>query len=100
MDALFCLQKLCNRKDSLCRSSASDPDPHSMAAWIRIRIPNADPDPIGLKRAKKEGENASIRQIIRHRKEKKQCNLYKMGKYYFIFIQSSLLICLVINLCF
>jgi hypothetical protein len=29
-------------------------DPHSMAAWIwiRIRIPNADPDAGGLNRAK------------------------------------------------
>jgi hypothetical protein len=35
-------------------SSVSDPDPHSMAAWIRIRIPKADPG--GLKRAKNEGE--------------------------------------------
>jgi hypothetical protein len=29
--------------------SVSEPgsalDPHSMAAWIRIRIPNAEPDP-------------------------------------------------------
>jgi hypothetical protein len=38
----------------------SDPDSHGSAftwiriqlvAWIRIRIPNADPDPGGLKRA-------------------------------------------------
>jgi hypothetical protein len=43
-----------------------------MAAWIRIRIPNADPD---LKRAKKEGNNASKKQIIGHKKDiKKQCN--------------------------
>jgi hypothetical protein len=27
-----------------------------MAAWIRIRIPNADPDSRGLQRAKKEGK--------------------------------------------
>jgi hypothetical protein len=39
----------------------------------RIRILNADPDPGGLKRAKKEGKNASKRQIIRHKKDKKQC---------------------------
>jgi hypothetical protein len=32
--------------------SISDPDPHSMAAWIRI--PNADPG--GLKSAKREGK--------------------------------------------
>jgi hypothetical protein len=35
-----------------------------MDAWIRIRVPDLDPD--GIKRAKKEGENASKRQIIRH----------------------------------
>jgi hypothetical protein len=39
-----------------------------MAAWVRIRIPNADPDPGGLKRAKKEGETTFKRQIIRHKK--------------------------------
>jgi hypothetical protein len=65
-----------------------------MAAWIRIRIPNADPDPGGLKSAKKEGKPASKRQIIRHKKDEKQCNGYKMGKCYFIFIKSQLLICL------
>jgi hypothetical protein len=44
-----------------------------MAAWFRIRIPNADPDPGGLKRAKKEEKKASKGQIIRYRykKEKK-----------------------------
>jgi hypothetical protein len=35
-----------------------------MVAWIRIRIPNADPDPGGLKRAKKEGKNATKIQIL------------------------------------
>jgi hypothetical protein len=29
-----------------------------MATWIRIRIPNADQDPRGLKKVKKEGKNA------------------------------------------
>jgi hypothetical protein len=49
-----------------------------MATWIRTRtgipnadpgtgIPNADPDQGGLKRAKKDGKNASIRQINRHK---------------------------------
>jgi hypothetical protein len=33
--------------------NVSDPDPHSLN--IRIRIPNADPDPGGLKRAENEG---------------------------------------------
>jgi hypothetical protein len=28
----------------------------------------------GLKRAKKEAKNASKRQIIRHKKDEKQCN--------------------------
>jgi hypothetical protein len=43
-----------------------------MAAWIRIRtgIPNADPDPGGLNKAKKEGKYASKRQIIGHKKDK------------------------------
>jgi hypothetical protein len=41
-----------------------------MGAWIRIHIPNADPDPGGLKRAKKEGKNASKRQIIRFKRIK------------------------------
>jgi hypothetical protein len=27
-------------------------DLHSVGAWIRIHIPNADPDPEGVKRAK------------------------------------------------
>jgi hypothetical protein len=49
-----------------------------MAAWIRIRIPNADPDQGGLKRAKMEGKPFK-KEIIRHQKEKKQCNWYKMG---------------------
>jgi hypothetical protein len=31
-----------------------------------------DPDPGGLKRAKYEGKNASKRQIIRHKKRKKE----------------------------
>jgi hypothetical protein len=51
-----------------------DPDPHLIAAWIRIRIPNADPDPGGLKRAL-EGENAPKRQIIRQDKDKIKSNL-------------------------
>jgi hypothetical protein len=34
-------------------ASVSDPDPHLMAALIRIRMPNADRDSGGLKRAKK-----------------------------------------------
>jgi hypothetical protein len=54
-----------------------------MAAWIQIRIPNADPDPGGLNRAKKEGKNASKRQIIKQKKDSKQCNCYKMDKCYF-----------------
>jgi hypothetical protein len=58
-----------------------------MAAWIRIRIPNADPDPGGLKRAKKEGKNASKRQIIRHKKDKNQCNWYTMDKCYFFHVE-------------
>jgi hypothetical protein len=54
-----------------------------MAAWIGIRFLNVNPDPGGLKRAKKEGKNASIRQVgtvIWHIKDKKQCDWYKMGK--------------------
>jgi hypothetical protein len=31
-------------------------DPHPIADWIRIRIPNADLGPGGLKRAIKKGE--------------------------------------------
>jgi hypothetical protein len=40
-----------------------------MAAWIRIgiRILNADQDPGGIKRARKEGKNASKRHIIRQK---------------------------------
>jgi hypothetical protein len=30
--------------------SVSDPDPHSIAAWIWIRIRSGDPDPGGLKK--------------------------------------------------
>jgi hypothetical protein len=68
-----------------------------MAAWIRIRIPNADPYPGGLKSSKKgRGKNAYKRQIIRHIKDKTQCNLSKMGKCYFIFVESYLtFICLI-----
>jgi hypothetical protein len=55
-----------------------------------------DPDPYSErgsgsrrpKKAKKEGENASKRQIIRHKKDKKHCIWYKMGECYFIFIKS------------
>jgi hypothetical protein len=50
--------------------SGSALDPHSMVAGIRIRIPNADPDPGGLKKKKKTYK----RQIIRHKKDKKECN--------------------------
>jgi hypothetical protein len=32
------------------------PDPHSMAAWIRNRIPNADPDLGNLKKGLKRKE--------------------------------------------
>jgi hypothetical protein len=42
-----------------------------MAAWIRIRIPIADPHTGSLIRAKKEGNTASKRQKIRHFKDKK-----------------------------
>jgi hypothetical protein len=44
-----------------------------------------DPDPGDRKRTKKEGKNASKRQIIRHEKDKEQytgngsVNWYKMG---------------------
>jgi hypothetical protein len=38
-----------------------------MAAWIR----NADPDPGGLKRAKKKGKKRSQKHILRHKKYKK-----------------------------
>jgi hypothetical protein len=48
-----------------------------MAAWIWTRILNADPDPVGLKSAKKRKKKAYKRQIIRHKKDKKQCNWYK-----------------------
>jgi hypothetical protein len=43
--------------------SVSDPDPYSMAAWIRIHIPNADqyPDPRGLKKSQNQGNNAAKR---------------------------------------
>jgi hypothetical protein len=67
-----------------------------MAAWIQIRIPNKepDPDPGGVKRAKKEGKNASKKLIVRQKNHKKQCNWYKMGKCYryFIFIKNWLLV--------
>jgi hypothetical protein len=42
-----------------------------MVAWIRIRIPTEVPDPGELKRQ----ENASKRQISRHRKDKKKTNV-------------------------
>jgi hypothetical protein len=49
-------------KNMLAGSSVSDPelDPHSMAAWIwiRIRIPNAVPEPGGLKRTTMKGKNS------------------------------------------
>jgi hypothetical protein len=54
-------------------------DPHA--------IDSLDPDPGGLKRAKKEVKGASKRQIIRH-KWKKQCNWYNMDKFYYIFIKN------------
>jgi hypothetical protein len=59
-------------------------DPHSMTALIRIRIPNADPNPGSLKRAKKKGTNASKRQIIKHKKDRKKCtsSWCKIGKCY------------------
>jgi hypothetical protein len=46
-----------------------------MAAWIRIHIPNADPDLGGPKKGLNWKEkNASKRQIIRHKKDNKnQC---------------------------
>jgi hypothetical protein len=34
------------------KDSVSDPDLHSVDAWIRIRIPQADSDPEGVKGAK------------------------------------------------
>jgi hypothetical protein len=46
-----------------------------MTSWIRIRILNADPDPGGIKRPKQERKNAFERQIIRHKKDKKQCTV-------------------------
>jgi hypothetical protein len=51
-----------------CFVSRSSLDPHLMAAWIRIRIPQADPntDPGGLKRGTMKEKNAVKRQIIRH----------------------------------
>jgi hypothetical protein len=55
-----------------------DPDPYS-----ELRSGSRRP-----KKGKKGRKNASKRQIIRHKKNKKQCNWYKMGKYYFIFIKS------------
>jgi hypothetical protein len=36
--------------------SDPEPDPHSMTAWIRIRIPNVDPDPGGIKRTTMKGK--------------------------------------------
>jgi hypothetical protein len=71
-----------------------------MAAWIRIRIPNADTDPGWSQKGEKKGENASKRQIIRHKMDKNQCNWYKVGKCYFICIKSQLLICLLIKYAF
>jgi hypothetical protein len=56
-----------------------------MGAWIRIHIPNADPDPGGLKRAKKEGKTAFNRQIFRLKKKKNRLSgryRYKIGKCY------------------
>jgi hypothetical protein len=44
--------------DSIRIHDFMDPDPDSMAAWIRIRICIANADPIGLKRATKEGKKA------------------------------------------
>jgi hypothetical protein len=38
-------------------ASVSDPDPHSMGSWIRIRIANTDPDPDGGKSALKKKKN-------------------------------------------
>jgi hypothetical protein len=50
-------------------------DPHSMAALIRIHIPNADlnPDLGGVKRAKMQGKTAAKRQIMGPKKYTKQC---------------------------
>jgi hypothetical protein len=39
-----------------CFGSGSAMDPDSMASWIRIHIPNADPDPGGNKRNKMKGK--------------------------------------------
>jgi hypothetical protein len=39
--------------------SVSDPDPHSFVAWIRI--PNVDPDPEGIERAKRK-ENPQLKE--------------------------------------
>jgi hypothetical protein len=43
-----------------------------LVAWIRIHIPNADPDPGGLKRGNMRKKNSAKRQIIRHKKYKNQ----------------------------
>jgi hypothetical protein len=56
-----------------------------MAAWIRIHVPNADPDPGGLKRAKMKEKNATKRQIFRLKNYKKQCYWYKNGKMWLYF---------------
>jgi hypothetical protein len=41
-----------------------------LVTWIRIQIPNEDPDPGGIKRAKMKKKNAARRQIIMHKKYK------------------------------
>jgi hypothetical protein len=71
-----------------------------MAAWIRILIPNADPDPGGLEMAKKEGKNLSKRQKIRHKKDKINVIGITWVIFPFYFIKSKHLSCLLINLCF
>jgi hypothetical protein len=76
----------------MVRGSVSNPDPHSMASWICVRYSecrSGSRRPT-VKRAKTEGKHAFKKQIIRHKKNKKQCNWYKMGtgNCYFIFITS------------
>jgi hypothetical protein len=61
-----------------------------LVAWIRIRIPNADPDPGGLKRAKMKKKNAAKRQKIRHRTYKNHYNWYGTGIKMFIVTLFSL----------
>jgi hypothetical protein len=61
-------------------ASVSYPDPHSEYRYgSGCRRP---------KKTKKEGKNASRRRIIRHKKDKKQCNWYKMGECDLISIKS------------